>query len=72
MDSTKTIRIIKFIDSKPPNLNQNKSLYSDPYQIISLLGLCLKYYDSDDIYQIIKKNIKRVEKENDNGKIWFR
>ena len=63
VSSFQTINIIKIIESID---SKNFNTGSDIITQLSQLGLSLKYYDPSDIYNIIKKNIKKVEKENES------
>lgn len=63
--SFQTINIIKIVSIGDRNFSP-ESTSSDMLTQLSQLGLFLKYYDPNDIYNIIKKNIKKVEKENES------
>lgn len=48
------------------NLARNfKKTTSDPIELLTLIGSHLKYHDIDSIYKIIKRNIRKKEKEQE-------
>ena len=60
------IKIVSTVDSQNFSLGSSQNFSSNIITQLSQLGLSLKYYDPNDIYNIIKKNIKKVEKENES------
>ncbi len=60
------VNIIKFLDCDLNAIKNNKCTYDNPMQLLTLIGLSLKYHDANQIYNIISKELKREEREEEN------
>lgn len=61
ISDSKTINIIKILEFGDSSMNQSVSdKFDDVYTLISKIAFCFKYIKADDIYNVVRKELKNT------------